>query len=158
MHMRQFRKTPKPHHKLQLYWSGSKRSLATTTNSERAVAALEHKYEVRLPEDFREYLLCSAPADENWDPDGSNWWPLDRIQNIPDEFPSGVAIAGPIKHPTTHLFFADYLGWCSAWAIACGTDANRGRVAFIDGVEDRYVADNFAQFVDRYINDWSSVT
>ena len=149
--------SPKPYQKLQRYWSGHKGGIATTSHSEHAILALEHKYGVRLPEDFREYLMCSAPVEENWDAEGTNWWRLDRIKNIPGEFPSGVAIDGPIHRPATHLFFADHLLWCAAWAIACGAENNRGRVAFVDGINDRYVAENFSQFVERYTNDWSSI-
>jgi hypothetical protein len=61
------------------------------------------------------------------------------------------------RDASKYLFFADYMIWCWAWAIACGDGEHRGRVAVINGVSDRFVADSFGQFVDRYILDKNSV-
>jgi hypothetical protein len=73
---------------------------------------------------------------------------LDRYLGLGDRLLGGRA---------KYLFFADYIIWCWAWAIACGDDDNRGRIAVINGLSDHFVADGFGQFVDRYILDKNSV-
>jgi len=56
-----------------------------------------------------------------------------------------------------YLFFADYCIWCWAWAIACTNDGNRGKVAVIGGAPDRFVADSFSDFVQKYLASPTSV-
>jgi hypothetical protein len=51
------------------------------------------------------------------------------------------------------LFFADFLIWAPAWAIACGDDENSGRVVAVYGAEHHFVADSFAEFVERYVSE-----
>ena len=57
-----------------------------------------------------------------------------------------------VRDAAKFIVFADYGIWCFAWAIDCGEDENRGRVVVISG-QDRFVADSFAEFVDRFIED-----
>jgi hypothetical protein len=127
-------------------------------HDEGEVAALETKYCVRIPEEFREYLLKCCP-NQNFGLDDSMtaWWSVGRIRNIPDEYNHAIAHPFIQAHADTFLFFADFLIWAPAWAIACGDDENRGRVAAIGGGEDRFVADSFGEFVDRFIGDVSTL-
>jgi len=121
------------------------------------VEQLERRYGLTLPDDFRAYLVGAAPAEEYWDDGDAIWWPVHRIRNIPDEYQH------PIRHPViardarTYLFFADFMIWCWAWAICCGDGGDRGKVAVINGNSDRFVADSFSQFVERYVKDPESV-
>jgi hypothetical protein len=78
------------------------------------------------------------------------WWSLARIKNIPNEYEHNIGEPAVARSAATYLFFADYLIWSSAWAIACGDDENRGRIVSI-GSPDRFVADSFAEFVERYV-------
>jgi hypothetical protein len=57
----------KPFERLQAYWLETNANVQTTTLTEATVAEPEHKYDVRIPGDFREYLLQSCPSNENWD-------------------------------------------------------------------------------------------
>lgn len=57
---------------------------------------------------------------------------------------------------TKYLFFADHLIWSGAWAIACTDDENRGRILIVGG-DERFVADSFKEFVDKYLTDNNSV-
>jgi SMI1 / KNR4 family (SUKH-1) len=140
----------KPYQRLQRHWAATGGHVKTTNHTESEVAALESKYGIRIPDDFREYLLASCSADEDlWD-GFVGWWPLERIKNIPDELPNEAENPQVAANAKTYLFFADYSIWCWAWAIACGDDENRGRVAVISG-HDRFVADSFSDFVDLYI-------
>jgi hypothetical protein len=145
----------KSYEKLKRYWIDTGVGVDTVALSEQQLDGLERKYGIRLPDDFRDYLLYSCPVGENWDDNFVGWWPLDRIKNIVDEYPHKVTdeIA---RDAAKYLFFADYSIWCWAWAIACGDDENRGRVACISG-RDRFVADSFAEFVDLFIQDSSKL-
>jgi SMI1 / KNR4 family (SUKH-1) len=146
----------KPYQKLERYWIDTGVGVDTVALGEPQLEGLERKYGVRLPEDFRDYLRCSCPVDESVYDDLTCWWPLDRIKNIVDEYPHKVTDETIARDAAKYLFFADYSIWCWAWAIACGDDENRGRVAAISG-RDRFVADSFAEFVDLFVQDSSKL-
>ena len=126
--------------------------------SQESVDRVEARYGIRFPDDFRDYLLHSCPKDdfENADDEYTAWWPLDRLKNIPDEYPHTITDPMIGKNAAKYIFFADYSIWCWAWAINCSDDKNRGRVAVIGG-PDFFVADSFDEFVDRYIEDQKQV-
>jgi hypothetical protein len=84
------------------------------------------------------------------------WWPLDRIKNIPEEYAHEIKNDRVARDASRYLFFADYMIWCWAWAIACGDNEDRGRIVVV-GASDVFVADSFAQFVDRYTKNALSV-
>ncbi len=124
---------------------------------EGEIAALESRYGITLPHDFRFYLQESAPADENWDAEDGNWWPVRRIKNVPDEYEH--AVDEPIaRNAAKHLFFMDYSIWSWAWAISCADDETRGKVALIGGQPDGYVANSFGEFVEQYTTDWMAIS
>lgn len=114
--------------------------------------SLESRYGVRLPEEFRAYVLEAAPSEEGIDAAGTMWWPPSRIRSIPDEFQGEIDNPVIAAEAGAYLFFADYLVWCWAWAICCSDGPNRGRVAFIGGPDD-FVAESFSGFVERYLCD-----
>lgn len=123
------------------------------------VAALERRYGVLLPEDFRTYLLEALPAcGGNMDDAMTTWWEIDLIKNIPDEYansqygPHQWRNAEVAAEQDVYLFFADYCIWCAAWAINCGKGVNRGRIVLIDGVKDDFVADSFSEFVGFHLD------
>jgi hypothetical protein len=143
---------------LQNWWSQTEAGILTQTTSEADIAALERHYSINLPRDFREYLREGAPTTENWDAEDGNWWPVGRIKNIPDEYPRPV---GPAIAPNsvTHLVFLDFSIWSWAWAISCGEDETRGKIAIIGGggSADGYVANSFSEFVAAYTSNWMSI-
>ena len=145
-----------PYRKLQTFWVGTDSDVPYAAQTEQAVKALESKYQIRLPEDFREYLLYSCPSDENLDEELTNWWPLERIKNIPDEGPPNLQNETIAAESAKYIFFADHMMWAGAWAICCGEGKNYGRVVFF-GDPDRFVADSFADFVDGYIANWAGI-
>jgi hypothetical protein len=140
----------KPYQKLQTWWADTGVRIPTRRASEAEVHALELKYEVELPIDFREYLLESCPVTEEMDISTRTWWSLDRIKNIPDECDYQISNPRIAEHATTYLFFADWGLWCSAWAIACGQNEDCGRVANICDRET-LIADSFEDLVDKCI-------
>ena len=146
-----------PHLILQLWWKKTAASIDTQRTPEAHLAALEARYSLSLPDEFRTYLREGVPTNENWDAEDGNWWPLARIKNIPDEYEQPVS--GPIaRNAAKHLFFLDYSIWSWAWAISCANDETWGKVALIGGALDGYVANSFAEFVDRYTTEWMSIS
>jgi hypothetical protein len=124
------------------------------------VQALERRYGVVLPDDFRTYLLEALPAcGGNMDDAMTTWWEIELIKNIPDEYanspygPHQLNNAEVAAEQDVYLFFADCCIWCAAWAINCGGGVNRGRIVLIDGVKDGFVADSFSEFVGYYLRD-----
>jgi hypothetical protein len=115
------------------------------------------KLSYSLPEDFREFLRLSSPVGEGMDTEMVTWWSFGRVKNIPDEYPHALA---PIIYDEgkKYLFFADYCIWCWARAISCADDGSRGKVALIAGhIHDRFVANSFSDFVQKYLSDPRSV-
>ena len=145
-----------PHLTLQAWWSATGVRVRTRKASSREIAALETRYGVSLPDDFRHYLEEGVPCEDNWDAEDGNWWPIERIRNIPDEYDHEVD--EPVaRNAANHLFFLDYSIWCCAWAISCAEDETRGKVAVIGGESDGYVADSFTEFVELYTTDCAAL-
>ncbi len=151
----------KPHQKLQRYWRANCASqVETVEQPPESIERLETRYGIRLPPDFREYLLHACPKDNfagDWRELATHliladWWPLERIKNLVDEYEHPITDAAIAGDAAAYIFFADYAVWCGAWAINCGDSENRGRVIVISP-DTRIVADSFDEFVDRYIED-----
>lgn len=143
-------------------WGNDDPALAPTPDAERRVAELEQRYGISIPEEFRLYLLTTAPSGYYMDEIGTAWWTLAEIKNIPDE--CGKEAFGDRGDPVIaaeedrYLVFADFLVWCYAWAICCADGEHRGKIAVITGGGgDRFVAHSFAQFVEMELNDESAV-
>lgn len=146
-----------PHLTLRSWWSQTSAGIDTSATPESVVAALEARYGITLPDDFRLYIKEGVPTAENWDAEDGNWWPISRLKNIPEEY--GQTVGEQIASSASkHLFFLDYSIWCWAWAISCADDETRGKVAIIGGSPDGYVADSFTEFVERYTSDWGSIS
>jgi hypothetical protein len=140
--------------KLRAFWAEEKdRPIATRLHDERDVAMLEAMYGIKLPGDFRAYLLNACPTGENpMDDKVTIWWRLDQIKNIPDEYHAPVANSA-VGSGAGYLFFADFMLWCGAWAICCDEGENRGRVIVVGSNGDPFVADSFTAFIDRYVTE-----
>ncbi len=118
--------------------------------SDKDLSALEDKYAIRLPEDFRAYLKAVMPEGNQWDHDGTKWWPLNEIKTVQEECKEWPDQYPPTGNGDKQLVFADWLIWCYGWAIDCSETENRGRVLkVVDG--DEYVATSFNDFLDRYL-------
>jgi hypothetical protein len=149
----------RPYEKLKQYWARNGDDARNGEIEEAAIAALERRYSVALPEDFRAYLRhAPSQGNETLDYAGIDWWDIGRIKNIPDEYSGGIQHRIIAREAPQYLFFADFAIWCFAWAINCGEGANRGRVVCIAGEQyDDFVADSFGEVVDLYIEDYRSV-
>ena len=147
--------TAEAHLALAAWWRGAGERVAPNADALARVLDIESRYGLSLPEDFRTYLLETAPAEELWDTEDMTWWPVDRVRNMPDEYATfnhPVWESDLTGEPETWLFFADYMIWCWAWAICCSDGEDRGKVAFIGG-PDRIVAASFSDFVGQYLRE-----
>ena len=139
--------------KLQEWWSETGVQVDVERIPDERIIALEDRYQLKLPADFRAYLSYSSPVAENWDREMGNWWPFSRIKNIPEEYSYPYVPENSDKY----LFFLDHCIWCWAWAISCADDATYGSIVTVGGPE-KVVASSFSEFVDKYISDWISVS
>jgi len=117
--------------------------------------ALELRYKIRLPEDFKAYIIEAAPVSEWVDDGGICYWEPSRISSLKDEragwaewTPNGSRIdAEGMKY----LVFADFMAWCGyGYAICCSDGPDQGRVAMVStdsGTGDRLVASSFCSFL-----------
>ncbi len=95
------------------------------------------------------------PDGNHFDDEGTRWWPLADIKTVRQE--CGDKPKSALNAQRNDLIvFADFLIWCYAWAIDCSQGLNRGRVAVIGG-KDRYIADSFDDFLDRYLRDETAI-
>lgn len=117
---------------------------------DREIRALEERYSVQLPDDFRRYLLAAMPHGNDWDAEGTRWFPLTEIKSLREECADWETASALDSDKL--LVFADFLIWCYAWAVDCSDTVNRGRVALITG-NDHYVADSFDEFLGCYLRD-----
>jgi hypothetical protein len=132
------------------FWSWSDPKSYSPSGSDVLVEALEERYSLRLPEDFRSYQLNAAPRTMYMDDIGTQWWAPSEIKSVADECPDGPpgnANDEIEREKHAYLLFSDYLIWCYAWAICCSDGPNRGKIALIGGVPDAFVADSFRQFL-----------
>jgi len=140
------------HEALSDWWRATNHHSKPAEDAEATARRLEETYGCALPDDFRAYIIRTAPTDDLWDAGDATWWPAVRIKSIPDEYEGPVGDPVIAAQASTYLVFADYMIWCWAWAICCADGDNRGKVAIIGGSPDRIVADSFSEFVDHYVN------
>lgn len=143
---------PAPHQKLVQYWADTESDVRVNATPEADIAALEAKYGVQLPPEFKAYLLEACPRADQVDQNCTEWWSLERIKSIPAEYEHALTNEEIARDAAGYLFFADYAIWCMAWAICCRPGHNFGRVVVTSG-KDRFVADSFSAFIDAYISD-----
>ena len=71
------------------FWSSSDPKSYSPSGASVQVKALEERYALSLPEDFRSYLLNAAPRTTYMDGNGTQWWAPSEIKSIADECPDG---------------------------------------------------------------------
>ncbi len=122
----------------------------------REVADLERRSRVKLPPDFRAYLLHAAPVDGLLDDHLNEWWPIAKIRTVAEEcrdWSENSFHAEIAEEADRYLVFADGQLWCWAWAICCSPGPNRGRIAVLGGSKNPFVADSFHEFVELAVAD-----
>jgi hypothetical protein len=130
-------------------------------NTQRKIENFEQGHKVRLPQDFKLYLLRAngmrpgIPHDT--DKNGYCFWPLERIRSVANEFREPQHRAKEIHRPelASYFIFADYLQWSWAYAIRIAeTDTDTSIVFRVDAPQTIWkLADSFAEFIDLYVVD-----
>jgi hypothetical protein len=119
-----------PYLTLQAWWSNTAAGIETKATPEAIIADLEARYGVTLPADFRQYLGRGAPSAENWDAEDGNWWPPERIKNIPDEY----------EHPVSAVVARSSVKRATKLYMPPGGDRFAGRAAWRLGYRSQRVA------------------
>ncbi|MBB4837965.1 hypothetical protein HNP52_001016 [Sphingomonas kyeonggiensis] len=145
-----------PHATLAAFWAYGGDYPVPYPDAEKVVRDLERRHGIVLPDDFRAYLLTTAPKDDQWDGTDMIWWSLSRVRSIPEEYEHSLKNPLIAAKAERYLFFADYCLWFWAWAICCEAGEDYGKVAII-GAGDRWVADSFTDFVKAYVGNPDSV-
>jgi hypothetical protein len=115
----------KPYQRLQHYWADTNAGVPTVTLDESDATTLEAKYGIRLPAEFREYLLRSCPGDETaMDNNGTDWWPLGRIKTVAEEYPHAL------RNPTVAANPGKFLPGSRSWSER-GAPQRMRPVAFV---------------------------
>jgi len=120
------------------------------TDAPRLVAELEGRYSVRLPEEFRSYLIEAAGADGWTDNVGLGWYPIEHIKSLTELSYEELAGANVEVAQEAHkyLVFADFLDWCGyGYAICCSDGPNRGYVAIVYPSPGRFICRTFSTFL-----------
>jgi len=141
------------HLDLRRWWTKTSSNFAAGITTPPMIETLQDQYGVLLPIDFKEYILTACPAEDFWDAEHTVWWHFGRIKNVPEEYPHEIRSVTIAEQARRYLFFADYCDWCWAWAISCTYDENWGKIALIGEAPDRFVANSFSDFVQKYLAD-----
>jgi hypothetical protein len=146
----------KPYEKLLQFWRANREILGKPA-SPTEITALEDRFGVRFPEDFRDYLLNALPGPGvDMDANRTTWWGVSRIAKQAGHY-RGLEAGDRDSNPHKYLVFSDFLIESHDWAIACGETEQRGKIVVLDSPSDRIVADDFATFVDLNIADDDSL-
>jgi hypothetical protein len=138
---------------LQQWWARIGATIETASISAAAITELEISRGLILPADFKLYLRHAAPAREAPDHEDMIWWAFPEMRE-------GLVFGKPLKYgildewDNKYLLFVDYAISCWNWAICCGSDDVRGKVAVLGGPhDDIVVAGSFSDFVHQYVTD-----
>jgi hypothetical protein len=146
--------------KLIQHWKseGLQRARGAT---EKDIQTFESRYNVILPNDFRDYFLSTngmlQDARNECDHNGFGFYPLGRVKTVVEEYkalkPAG-SISPNISNPQTYFVFVDYLQWCWDYAIHLSNDASESNeVIHVGTLEPKVVAQSFSEFVDLCVKD-----
>ncbi|CAM3098253.1 MULTISPECIES: SMI1/KNR4 family protein [Sphingomonas] len=139
------------------HWALAEPKFYTPAHDEDGITALEMRYGIRLPPEFRAYLSIAAPRHQFMDNETISWWSVRDIKSLAEECASWEpGWGGDAVEAEQHgyLVFADYLIWCWAWAICCVEGPHYGRIAVIRGSPpDTFVADDLSAFIGMALHD-----
>jgi hypothetical protein len=120
--------------------------------SEADIAYFEHKNGIRLPSEFRQYLLEAAGI--GIDTDTFFFYGIDQLRLWADEKVSIRTHAHPSTDPRHFIIFGDYLQWCYAYVIrVAGPTELIGEVIHAGMSSDSTICKSFRAFIDLYLID-----
>ena len=124
--------------------------------SEDAISSFESRYGVRLPLDYREFLLHTDGLDS--DDTVTKYWSISDLRPATEVF-DGTDIAtmclvlpSGLSHPNSYFVFADTLIWSHFYAIHLGAiPESGGQVAWIGYRDSWTAAESFTEFMQCYV-------
>lgn len=132
---------------LKEYWLGQKIKLNLGA-SEIELRAFENKYNVHLPEDFRDYFSrVNGFIDSEVDEDFITFLPLDEIEPLSINWSQA-------PEAKSYFIFADYCISCYVYAIKLTKDSKFDNPIFVDFNDNKnptQIADSFTQFARNYL-------
>jgi hypothetical protein len=118
-----------------------------------AIQTFEARYQVRLPEDLRDYFaVVNGTGQYSYvDDNGFCFWSLEEMKPLSEQWPGESFVQGP----DSCFLFADHLIWCPAYAIRLSPkSAADGEVLAIYSDNMKFdahrVVNSFTQFVEEY--------
>jgi hypothetical protein len=116
------------------------------------ITAFEDTYAVQLPEDVRAFFgaqggMAEGEADSN----AIRFWAIDEVRPAAIEVPDGDRAAYD-----GYFVFADYSLWAHGYALRLSRDQPTD-VAIVGGDRPIRVALSFAEFLEKYVYDTSSL-
>jgi hypothetical protein len=138
------------------HWAQDDNYKPQSLDAELRIEEIEQRYSVKLPDDFKVYLLLASPNEIYMDDIGTQWWSIADIKNVTEECEDILLDSSNAEieaERDQYIIFADFLIWCYAWAICCSAGKNRGKVALIGGSPDHFVADSLRDFLALEIVD-----
>ena len=112
----------------------------------------ESREGVRIPNEFRTYLLAVNGMVQDYDSDGNlfAFWSLPRIKSVREECPECF-----VDETTGNFYaFADFIMWSWAYAVEMSSDpCSAGKVILVGGLRPQMVSQSFAEFIELYIQD-----
>lgn len=150
--------------KLKNYWS-SIGAPARSGVPPSTIDSFESHYDVRIPEDFRDYVsIIDGIEDGNWDSEMISFWPLHCVRSVPEALtpfagvPDYSRIARRLNEAGSYFVFADYLIWSHVYAIRFGKrGSDKSPILWICGSKYYSVAESFSDFLQIYFDSPESI-
>ncbi|MEO6908000.1 MAG: SMI1/KNR4 family protein [Abditibacteriaceae bacterium] len=112
--------------------------------SESQLKELESKYQIILPDDFKEYLLSiNWSRDYDWDGETISFWTINRINE--------EALNYRRSEKEHYLVFADYLISSHEYAIKLESQATATSPVFFVYYDCVQAAPSFTEFLEGYM-------
>lgn len=123
--------------------------------TESELNAFERRYNVHLPEDFRDYLMAvNGMSPHVYDDDFIRFWMLNEIKPVSEGAPE-YAGSDYIDIADSVFLFADFSIWAHAFGIRGSREkeTHSNTVYVIGGLPAIPIASSFSEFVNIYLTD-----
>jgi hypothetical protein len=134
---------------LKNYWLAQNIRIGKGISKEE-IYKFENKYNISIPKDFKYYLtyINGMDCSESWETDRDliTFWPINKIKPLSEEAPECA-----ISNRRLYYVFADYSINAMLYLIQLSREPEVPTPIFVLGNNLIKVADNFHEFIVRYI-------